>query len=54
MQTNYIHATYTPQPITYHNGKVKRIKRVKRRDVPELYRKDRFVTKLAKLIRKGF
>lgn len=54
MQTNYIQAAYTPQPITYHKGKVKRIKHAKRKDVPELYRKDRFIVRLIKFIRKGF
>lgn len=54
MKANYIQAYYIPQPITYHKGKVKRVKHTKRSEVPELYRKDRFVTKLIKLIRKGF
>lgn len=42
MQQNYIYAPYTPQPITIHEEKVKRIKRVKRKDVPQAYRKNRF------------
>ena len=36
---NYIYAPYTTQPLTYHKGKVKRIKHVKRNEVPEFYRK---------------
>ena len=35
----YAYAPYTAQPLTYHKGKVKRIKRVKRNEVPEFYRK---------------
>lgn len=41
MQACYIYAPYETQPIEYHKGKVKRIKRVKKRDVPESYRKNR-------------
>lgn len=37
--SNYTYAPYTAQPITYHKEKVKRIKRVKRSEVPEFYRK---------------
>ena len=41
MQQNYIYAPYTPQPITIHKEKVKRIKRAKRNEVPKQYRKNR-------------
>lgn len=41
MKSCYVYALYTPEPITYHKGKVKRIKRVKRSEVPEAYRKNR-------------
>ena len=54
MQANYIQVPYTSQPITYHKGKVKRVRHAKRKDVPEFYRKDRFIVRLIKLIRKGF
>ena len=36
---NYIYAPYEAQPITYHKGKVKRIKRAKKSEVPQEYRK---------------
>ena len=38
---DYIQAPYNPQPITIHKQKVKRIKRVKRNEVPQAYRKNR-------------
>lgn len=41
MKTYYISAPYEAQPIEYHKGKVKRIKRARKRDVPEAYRKNR-------------
>ena len=39
MSQNYIQAPTQHNPITYHKGKTKRIKRAKRNDVPEFYRK---------------
>ena len=36
---NYIYAPYETQPITYYKGKVKRIKHVRKNDVPQAYRK---------------
>lgn len=42
MKSCYICAPYTPEPITYHNGKVKRVRRAKRNEVPEAYRKNRW------------
>ena len=47
--SNYIQAPYRPQPITIHKQKVKRIKRVKRNEVPQAYRKNRIAA-----IKKGF
>lgn len=44
----YIQAPRPMQPITIHKGKVPRVKRAKREEVPEFYRKKRFVY-LAKL-----
>lgn len=41
MQAYYICAPYETQPIEYHKGKVKRIKRAKKEDVPKAYRKNR-------------
>jgi hypothetical protein len=40
MQGCYIYAPYETQPIEYHKGKVKRIKRARKGDVPESYRKN--------------
>jgi len=37
----YIQAPYTPHPIEYHKGKVKRVKRARKEDVPQEYRKRR-------------
>lgn len=39
---NYIYAPYEPQPITYHKGKIKHIKRVRKKDVPQAYRKEKW------------
>ena len=39
MSQNYIQAPTQSAPVTYRKGKVKRIKRTKRNDVPEFYRK---------------
>lgn len=41
METNYIKAPQSTQPITITNGKVPRVKRAKREEVPEAYRKKR-------------
>ena len=42
MSSNYIYAPYKPQPITYHKGKVKRVKRAKTEDIPVAYRKKKW------------
>lgn len=42
MQENYIQAPYIVQPITIYKEKVKRLRRVKRNDVPPDYRKDKW------------
>jgi len=39
--SNYIQAPYRPQPITVHKQKVRRIKRVKKHEVPQMYRKNK-------------
>jgi hypothetical protein len=38
----YIQAPQPINPITIHKGKVPRVKRAKREEVPEFYRKKRF------------
>lgn len=48
MLENYIQAPSTPHPVTITKGKVPRVKPAKREEVPEFYRKKRFVY-LAKL-----
>ena len=51
----YIQAPYTPQPITIINSKIPKVKHVKRNEVPEAYRKERFacLSFIFKCIRKG-
>ena len=45
----YTQAPYTAQPITYHKGKVKRIKHTKRNEVPVFYRRKSFIERLESL-----
>lgn len=44
IRVDYIYAPYHTQPITIHKQKVKRIKRVKRNEVPQEYRKNKLAT----------
>ena len=49
IRVDYIQAPYTPQPVTTNKQKVKRVKHVKRNEVPQAYRKNRLAT-----IKRGF
>jgi hypothetical protein len=42
----YIQAPYIPKAITITKGKVPRVKRAKRNEVPEFYRKKKFAEKI--------